>query len=394
MKKSIFFLFLLLTSGSLKAQLTLSENTEISILTSSPSNDEVFTLYGHTALRIQDPDNNINYVFNYGIFDFSKPNFIYRFAKGETDYILAGIPFDRYLVEYQLRGSQVTEQVLNLTQREKQEIWDFMMWNAQPENRVYRYNFFFDNCSTRPLEVIEGVIRGTVEYPEPENQQTFRDMINYSTRNHPWQAFGCDLALGSPTDRIATPKEEMFLPEYLMHAFDKAQIRLGEGQTRPLVLRTNILTEENPEINNPGKTLFTPLVCNWLLFLVVTNITLFEWKRKKQFRWLDCLLFDIAGIAGCILVFLASISEHPCTSPNWNLLWLHPLHLAGAVLFAVKKFGKAAYYYHFINFATLTLVLLGWHFIPQHMNTAFIPLIGILWIRSGWGVLRYKSGKE
>ena len=148
MTKSIFLFLLGILSLSAIAQPKLSEEARISLMTSAPYDEEVFTVYGHAALRIYDPKQNIDYIFNYGIFDFSKPNFIYRFAKGETDYKLGVADFQDYVIEYQMRGSDITEQVLNLTQEEKEHIWDALLINYRPENRVYRYNFFFDNCAT------------------------------------------------------------------------------------------------------------------------------------------------------------------------------------------------------------------------------------------------------
>ena len=178
MKKNLLLLFLLLCLIPAKAQYRLSDEAQISILTAAPSDDEVYTLYGHTAIRVKDSLYKLDTVFNYGIFDFSKPNFIYRFTKGETDYKLAAYNFSHYIIEYQMRGSEVTEQVLNLTPEEINKIWNALTVNAQPENAVYRYNFFFDNCATRPVAIVEEQVNGKVKYNNPPEPQTFRDLIN------------------------------------------------------------------------------------------------------------------------------------------------------------------------------------------------------------------------
>ena len=391
MRKITYLLLSLLIYTSGYAQFKLSDNARISILTSSPYDDEVFTVYGHAAIRVFDPDQKQDIIFNYGIFDFSKPNFIYRFAKGETDYKLGAIDFQSYVIEYQMRGSEVTEQILNLTPKEKDRILQALLENYKPENRVYRYNFFFDNCATRPVAIIEKYIDGKIAYNDPPAPKTFRDMINYCTRNHAWLTFGCDLALGSPTDRKATAHEMMFLPEYLKDEFAKATIQNPDGTTRKLISDTIQITtaDENAEINDDG--FFTPIVCSLALFLLVALSTYIEWRKKKYFLIVDCLLFLAAGLGGVILFFLSFISVHPCTWPNWSMIWLQPLDLIAVILFSVKKLKKAAYYYHFINFAALTLMLLGWHFIPQHMNMAFIPLVATLWLRSGFGIYRLKD---
>lgn len=391
MRKITYLLLSLLIYTSGYAQFKLSDNARISILTSSPYDDEVFTVYGHAAIRVFDPDQKQDIIFNYGIFDFSKPNFIYRFAKGETDYKLGAIDFQSYVIEYQMRGSEVTEQILNLTPKEKDHILQALLENYKPENRVYRYNFFFDNCATRPVAIIEKYIDGKIIYNDPPAPKTFRDMINYCTHNHAWLTFGCDLALGSPTDRKATAHEMMFLPEYLKDEFAKATVQNPDGTTRKLISDTIQITtaDGNAEINDDG--FFTPIVCSLALFLLVALSTYIEWRKKKYFLIVDCLLFLAAGLGGVILFFLSFISVHPCTWPNWSMIWLQPLDLIAVILFSVKKLKKAAYYYHFINFAALTLMLLGWHFIPQHMNMAFIPLVATLWLRSGFGIYRLKD---
>ena len=388
MKKYLLLLFLLLLLVPAKAQIKLSDEAQISILTAAPSDEAVFTLYGHTAVRVKDSLHKIDLVFNYGIFDFSKPNFIYRFTKGETDYKLAAYNFQHYIIEYQMRGSEVTEQVLNFTPDEINKVWNALYINVQPENCVYRYNFFFDNCATRPVAIVEEQVDGKIKYNDPPEPQTFRDLINYCTRNNSWLTFGCDLALGSPTDRVATPHEMMFLPVYLKEEFDKATIVNPDGTERKLVKSTTRLAEELTDDDQGEKEWFTPMLCSMIIFLLVSLITYMEWKKKTYFRLVDCILFLLAGVAGTVLFFLCFISTHPCIWPNWSIVWLQPFDLIAVILFAVKKYGKAAYYYHFINFAALTLLLVGWYFIPQHLNIAFIPLVATLWLRSGFGVYR------
>jgi hypothetical protein len=368
----------------------LSEQAYISLLTCSPSEEEVFTVYGHTAIRVYDPETSIDLVFNYGIFDFRRKNFVYRFAKGETDYKLGVSRFENFYAEYQMRNSGITEQRLNLSNEEKARIWEALLLNARPENAVYRYNFFFDNCATRPAVLVEQVIEGQLIYHHDAGQHTFRDLINECMRNKPWLLFGCELALGSPTDRLITPRELLFLPLWLELAFDRAVIVGTEGEERPLVLEKHILLEYNPEA--PPRTFFTPLLaaCLWLCLFLILSIV--EWRRKTYYRAADCFLFAVSGLCGCVLFFLAFVSEHPATYPNWLILWLHPFHLLGAVLIAVKNWKKAAYSYHFITFAALTLMLLGWHFIPQHFHAAFFPLVLCMWMRSGWRLLlRYNK---
>ncbi|MDR0393770.1 MAG: DUF4105 domain-containing protein [Tannerella sp.] len=362
-------------------------------MTSSPGDETVYTVYGHTALRVYDPGTSTDWVFNYGIFSFTKPNFIYRFAKGETDYAVRAYDFNSYLMEYAMSGREVCEQVLNLLPEEKEALWQALVWNERPENRVYRYNFFFDNCATRPVAMIEKNIKGTIKYPLQTKQMTFREAINYCTRNNPWTTFGCDLVLGMPTDQVMTRKETFFLPEYVKEAFNKSEI-IRNGVAQPLVLKVNMLAEETLARDAPPPFFLSPLFCFTLLFIFILALTWNEWRRKNYYRLLDCLLFFIAGITGCILFFLSFISVHPSIFPNISLLWLHPFHLAGIILFSVKKFNIIAFWYHFINFAAILIMVVVWIFIPQHFNPAFIPLIAGLWLRSGMALLRKKEAVE
>lgn len=389
MKLWVIALLCLLLPFPLMAE---EEGLQISLLTSSPYEGEVFTVYGHAALRVKDDTHKLDYVFNYGIFSFSQPYFIYRFAKGETDYMLGACRYSDYMIEYQMRGSSVTEQKLNLSPDESQRLWLALSVNYEPQNRTYRYNFFFDNCATRPVRLIEENVTGKIVYRWQPEEKTFRDMINYCTRNHPWLTFGCDLALGSPTDRVATAHEMMFLPEYMKEAIASAVIVDAEGNERPLV-QQSIVVPADEEEDLPMEWL-TPLFCAIIICIASMALTFYEYRKRYAGRWHDILLFTLAGVGGLVLFFLCFISEHPCTCPNWNMLWLHPLQLSILPLSLVKNGRKAVFYYHFINFAAIMIMLLGWRFIPQHFNHAIILLIITLGVRSASYILRFHQQEK
>ena len=179
----------------------------------------------------------------------------------------------------------------------------------------------------------------------------------------------------------------LFLPLYLKEAFAAATLTYPNESPRRLVQATHTLVEGLEE-EETADTFLTPFLCGWLLFAIVLLLTGWEGRKRTYLRVVDILLFFLAGLAGVVLFFLSFISTHPSIWPNWNIVWLHPFHLAAVILFALKKLRKVADYYHFINFAALTLMLVCWNFIPQHVNPAFIPLIASLWLRSGYGVYR------
>ncbi|MEG1521960.1 MAG: DUF4105 domain-containing protein [Bacteroidales bacterium] len=363
-----------------------TDSLQVSLLTASPGS-EVYEKFGHTALRVRDVSGKTDVVFNYGLFSFNTPNFIFRFVKGETDYQLGATEFAYFPMEYAMRGSRVTEQVLNISSDEAARIFRALLENYRPENRVYRYNFFFDNCSTRPRDMIANNLTDSIRYATPDSLFTFRELVYSKTDASSWLSFGIDLTLGANADRKATYAEAMFLPEILMDAFEGATI--GD---KPLVNKTIVVVEEDtPELHS-ASVLDRPVIVCWGLFILILASSVIELRRKKIVRPIDTLLFGIAGLAGCVLFFLNFISVHPAVDDNYNCIWLQPLQLFAAIAVWVKSAKRVLYYYHFANFVALLLLLLFYGVIPQHFNAAFFPLIGVLMLRSALHIiLRLKN---
>ena len=201
------------------------DSVEISLLTCQP-HDEIYSLYGHTAIRYHDlRKGGLDIAFNYGVFDYHKPLFALRFVFGLTDYELGAYPFRLFLEEYRRFGSMVTEQVLNLTAEEKMALQQALAVNMQNENRIYRYNYFYSNCTTKARDIIEQSIQGKVSYEKREGYSpSHREMIHEMTQNNPWSAFGNDLLLGILADQPTDQRQQEFLPYHLMYDFDHASI--------------------------------------------------------------------------------------------------------------------------------------------------------------------------
>lgn len=300
------------------------DSVEVSLLTCSP-HEEIYSLYGHTALRWHDLKKGEDVAFNWGVFDFRKPFFVGRFVFGLTDYELGAYPYPFFKREYVRYGSGITEQVLNLTSEEKFRLKEALVKNLQPENKVYRYNYFYDNCSMRPRDMIEQCIVGKVTYASREDYQpTYREMVHSCVKNHPWAAFGNDLLLGLKADFKTDQRQQEFLPENLMYDFDRATIHVG-GEYRPLVKERRIALQPGVQIIEEDFPL-TPTQCAWLLFIVSLGIVLIEWKRRKTLKYWDALIMLVQGLAGCVL-FVMIFSQHPTTSLNLQLLLLNPLPL-------------------------------------------------------------------
>ena len=351
------------------------DSVEVSLLTCSP-HEEVYSLYGHTALRWHNlhkegARQGEDIVFNWGVFNFDKPFFVLRFVFGLTDYELGPMPYHPFCDYYQRWGSSVTEQVLDLTSCEKHQLEKVLQTNLLPENRIYRYNYFYDNCSTRPRDVIEKSVNGEVKYAQREDHTpTYREMIRFCTRNHPWAKFGNDILLGIKADMKTNLREQEFLPNNLMYDFDRAQI-YTDGVYRPLVKERRLAVKPGVQTIEQD-FLLTPTECAVLLLIICILFRLAEWKYRKIFVWWDVLLALTQGLAGCIL-FLMLFSQHPTTSTNLQILLLNPIPL----YFIPAIIKKKKTIWHKTLATMIVLFLLG-SFFQQYAEGMIIVALSLL----------------
>jgi len=303
------------------------DSIEVSLITCSP-HEEIYSLYGHSALRWHDlhnegPTAGQDLVFNWGLFDFKKPYFVLRFVFGLTDYELGVIPFERFVPYYKRWGCSITEQVISLTNEEKHSLKKALADNLRQENKVYRYNFFYDNCSTRPRDIIERNVNGKIEWPDREDYTpSFRDMVRECNRNHDWSRFGNDILLGLKADFKTTRTEQEFLPLNLMQDMALAQIYVN-GEYRPLVKEQRNIAPPGVQIIEPDWIL-SPTETAIILVLIALCILFVEWKQKKRFVWWDVTLMLVQSAIGIVLTVMI-FSQHPTTSLNLNILLFNPL---------------------------------------------------------------------
>lgn len=319
----------LLVSTDVKAQndavTAYYDSVEVSLLTCQP-HEEIYSLYGHTALRYHDLKRNEDWAFNYGIFNFHAPHFVLRFVFGLTDYELGVIPTDIFKQEYRRFGSQVTEQVLNLTNEEKHAIHKALYENYRPENRVYRYNYFYDNCTTRARDMVERNINGQVRYQDnPDYEATYREMVRECTMAHPWATWGNDFLLGIKADLKTDQRQQEFLPNNLLHDFARAQIIRTDGRYVPLVKETRQIVPSGVQIVEQDFPL-TPTECAIILLIISLLVFAYEWKKRQTLKWWDILLMTMQGLMGLVL-FVMIFSQHPTTSINLQILLFNPLPL-------------------------------------------------------------------
>lgn len=382
MTKRLHILFLLLTLGwtytPLRAATT--DSIRISLMTCSPGS-EIYTLFGHTAIRVEMPARNIDWVYNYGMFSFNAPHFILRFITGETDYQLGIVPYPYFAEEYRERGSYVIEQELNLLPDEKVCLLRALEANYRPENRIYRYNYFYDNCTTRARDKIEESIEGRVVYPVTREVSTFRQIVHRYTDGHPWDEFGIDLCLGAEADRAIDIRTQMFAPFVMMDEAEGGTILQPDGTKRALVSRSGRVVAPLQHISEESFPL-SPLACACLLLGFTLLLSWVEWRRGIPMWWFDMLLFGLQGLAGCIIAFLFFFSLHPTVGSNYLLIILNPIPLVYLPWMIHKALRRRKDAYHIGNTIVLTLFIVFWWLIPQKITLVILPLALSLLIRS------------
>ena len=404
------WLLLLLCELNIFAQtrsLTLPTDTadtwQVSLITCGPG-VEVYNQFGHTAIRMKNVSRNIDLIYNYGIFSFNTPNFVLRFTLGKTDYLLGIQAYQDFVDWYAYCNRDVREQVLNLSIEEKNTLIGLLNENYKPQNRTYRYNFFYDNCATRPRDLIEKCLQSKLQYADDmtttSTGQSFRSIVHEFTANNSWSQFGIDLCLGSEADKPISRRAMMFIPLYLEKYFDKATILphernnnssreknknlVGEKSngTYPLITESKQLVTIPEADKVQEDTPFTPFRCATFMFIVTTVLTIYEIRSRKSMWGFDLILFTAAGIAGCMLAFLATFSEHPTVSPNYLLFLFRPLHLLLLPWFIkkVKKMQRSSYLV--VLTIELLLFIVLWAIIPQKFPLAVLPLALCLLVRS------------
>lgn len=313
MKKLYILLVLLLGMTQMTpVRAAEADSVRISLMTCSPGS-EIYALFGHTAIRVEVPSRKIDWVYNYGMFSFNTPNFILRFVTGETDYQLGIIPYPYFEAEYAGRGSYVVQQELNLLPDEKTRLVEILETNYLPENRTYRYNYFYDNCTTRARDKIEESIRGKVVYPVARDAATFRQIVHRFTDGHAWDEFGIDLCLGAEADRAIDTRAQMFAPFVMMDEAEGAVIRSADGSERRLVKSTVRVVDPEPLQSEKGFPL-SPLACSLLVLALTLVLSWMEWKRGCG---CGCLTRYCSPSRGWQAASWRSCSSSHCT-PRWG----------------------------------------------------------------------------
>ena len=384
MIKKIAFILLTLLSINLGFSqntntLTLSKFSQISVITSGPG-EALYEKFGHTAVRVKDPVLQLDLIYNYGIFDFEDPNFYINFTKGFMKYKLARYPFYLSLKSAQQDSRWVKEQVLNLTQQQKNEFFKFLENNALPENASYFYDPFFDNCATRPRDIIQKITGDNLVFKDDfvSENLSLRQLMNKEINPNTWGSLGINIALGSKLDKIASPTEYLYLPDYVFEALKTSKIMKGREEEN-LVKKSNILLDfEEKEAKSDA---FSPFLAILLFSLLAIFITYKNMKNLKRSKWLDFILFFITGTFGLLIVFLWFFTNHSTAPNNFNFLWAFAPNLMVAFFLLKENPPKWIHIYVKILLIFLVLIPVVWLTKIQLYTYPMIPLFILLGIR-------------
>lgn len=356
-----------------------SSHLRISLLTCSPG-AELYTTFGHTAIRVTDSVNGRDMVYNYGTFDDRDPQFYVKFTEGIMVYSLSNYSYQDFLAEYSYEQRYVIEQSLNLTDEEKQRLYAALRENAQGQNRYYNYYFHTDNCTTRARDMITQKSGAAVVFKNilPEEVPSFRNLIHsyLDKGNQPWSKLGIDFLLGSNLDKKVTNETAMFLPDYLMKGIDSATVN-----GRPLLEQKSNVLPITPV--PPTFTLFTPIFVFTGLFIMITLLSFSTNKYAQGFlNVFDAVFFLLIGLLGLVMVTLWAIRIDTVCRNNFNLGWALPTHFFIAFVVYLKR--KWIQQYFKVVFVLTLLFAICWLFIPQKINMAVLPILGIVLVRSNF----------
>lgn len=330
----------------------------ISLLTCGPGTDQIYEVFGHTAIRVTDSNSNTDMVYNYGTFNGYTENFEMKFMRGKLLYYVSKYPYSVFLKEYTNYNRTVEEQVLLISDEDEIEIRDFLANNALEANKYYKYDFYFDNCATRIRGVFYNALGDGFKYGNtlPQGQKlTFRDITNeYFYREH-WVRLGVNILLGTKTDKVMTNDEIMFLPDFLRDGMEGATLK-----GKPVATPAKVLYQGQKRTEAGINTPFLVTCAILMLTLLGLLVPSFSWLGKTM----SFLVLFITGLLGIIMLIMWFGTDHQACQSNYNVLWALPTNLFFA--FAVNK-GKSRY-------ASIAIVLLIVALILHLLQVQALPL--------------------
>ena len=382
MKKIHFYIVLLfIISQNIQSQNSkLSVYSEISIITVGPGNvlEEAF---GHSAIRVKDPDLKMDVVYNYGLFDYNQPNFYVNFVKGRLLYRAGKQSFPNFLANYNYQKRWVKAQVLNLSQDEKQKMFQLLEVNSYPENANYLYDPYFNNCATKLRDITKEILGDQVQFPSSFSNEdyTMRQLMNKELPWNTWGNFGINLALGNTLDKAITSEEYMYLPDYVYKAFKRAK-KTKNSENISLIKNESILLHfKEKEIKTQW---YNPFFIFSIILLLTLVITYRDQKRNKRSKWLDFPLFFVTGLVGLLICFLWFFTDHSTAPNNFHFLWAFAPNICIGFVLLKKKLPSWVSKYIKGYLLLLLLTVIVSFFGIQQFSFAVLPVIAALFVRN------------
>ena len=315
----------------------ISDSTEFYMITCEPG-QEAYTLFGHSAIRVVDHTQNLDVSFNWGVFSFEAPNFIGRFVVGKTDYELAVWHTEIFLAEYRERGSTVHQCHINLDSLEKQRLWTMLCKNYKPENRVYRYNFIYDNCATRVVDMIlasyDSIDAKTFELPT----KSYREFVSSYTHPDNFLALGIDLVFGKLADDVIPKRKSTTFPLQAMTLLSETSVKRN-GHIEPILTNHTYLC--NPDKTGAWKKYSKGkevLMCLLPMAILALMIFLFFWHKRYHYKKILAeIILWVLFLLSLLILFLEFFTTHPLVEYNLNILWCSPLAGVLAVVLLLRR---------------------------------------------------------
>ena len=378
LKFTLFKCFLLLLTLSCclyvaNGQIKLSDQAQIAVVTIGPYQNEIWSAFGHNGFRVYDPQNNIDWFYNYGLFDFEQKEFFLNFALGILKYKVGVGSYPRVIKYYKNQNRWMKEQYLNLTIEEKQSLFDFLQNNVLPQHSEYRYNYVYNNCATKIRDVLVNLFHRRLIFDSSyyTENKTIRALMYDYLEYQPWGKLGMSIVLGQQVDKHATIDEYMFLPDYIFLGLENSMIIHNDSVT-PLVSKSQVAYSSKEEKHTHG--FWTPLNTSLIVFFIIGFFTNRDIKKSIRTKWIDNFLFFVVGFVGFWVLFLWLGTEH-LSKNNLNILWAIPLHFPVLFFLKVDKYKKyAKHYFKWFGWWYIAL-LLTWAILPQPLNIALVPII-------------------
>ena len=376
--KRIFLICFIISIVSFPKVLSQSSNDTIAYLITCGPGTETYSIYGHSALRIAIPGKHSDIIYNWGVFDYRTKCFAWKFAKGRLDYMLDTEITKGFLQSYFFEQRYVYSQRINIDSKELRKLTELINENLRTENIQYRYDFFYDDCSTRIRDLLEKSIGEKLKYPPPEQGRvpTFREMVAKYQNPYPWLKFGVDLLMGSTSDKKAHFRDQMFLPIDMRNGLSKTVVHRADKRI-PLLQNPEIILDfNNPQIKQSFFTsptfVFTILIIGVLILGALT-------KSRKAIRIIDIIIYSVFSVLALLMIFFNFFTDHLQMKWNLNIIWLNPFILVCLLMLILNKAGEIWFRIVFYISAAFLVI----HFVlPQEFNIGFLLLDIIILIRS------------